>query len=447
MTKRIPAQPLSISHPEIAAEADGWNPSEVSFGSHQKRTWKCQLGHSWSASPNSRTHLKKPTGCPFCSGKNVWTGFNDLATTHPAVSNMASGWDPSKVSAGSGVLMEWKCLEGHFWRNSPHDQIKSDGRCPYCTGYKAWPGFNDLATTHPDLARELVDADPKYIRYGSQKLLTWQCSLGHKYKASPSMRSRPRGCPYCSGHKLLVGFNDLKTTHPEIAAELLEIDPTSVSKGSNKNLQWRCKEGHQWKTTPNNRTSGYDCPYCSGRYVWPGFNDLATTHPKLARELLETDPKTVTFGSVKKLKWKCYEGHIWIAKPNARTANDSGCPTCAKFGFDPNKEGFLYFLEHPDWIMFQIGITNFPKDRIRVHEKNGWRVLEIRGPMDGLLANQWETAILQMLKAKGADLANSKVSGRFDGYSEAWSKGTFQVASITELMSLTEKYEIEKDRK
>jgi hypothetical protein len=46
-----------------------------------------------------------------------------------------------------------------------------------------------------------------------------------------------------------------------------------------------------------------------------------------------------------------------------------------------------------------------------------------------------------MLKAKGADLSNEKIAGKFDGYSEAWSKSTFEVKSIKELMRLTEKYE------
>ena len=46
-----------------------------------------------------------------------------------------------------------------------------------------------------------------------------------------------------------------------------------------------------------------------------------------------------------------------------------------------------------------------------------------------------------MLKAKGADLSNAKIAGKFDGYSEAWSKSTFEVKSIKELMRLTEEFE------
>ncbi len=54
---------------------------------------------------------------------------------------------------------------------------------------------------------------------------------------------------------------------------------------------------------------------------------------------------------------------------------------------------------------------------------------------------QWEITILQMLKAKGADLSNDKIAGNFDGYSEAWSKSTFEVSTIKQLFQLTEEFE------
>jgi hypothetical protein len=91
--------------------------------------------------------------------------------------------------------------------------------------------------------------------------------------------------------------------------------------------------------------------------------------------------------------------------------------------------------------MYQIGITNSPDKRIGSHSKLGWELLELRGPMDGHITAQWETAILRMLKAKGADLSNKEIAGKFDGYSEAWSKSTFPVKSIKELMRFTEEFE------
>lgn len=441
MPSKKEKQPLSVTHPELAKEADGWDPALISSGSHPKRSWKCSLGHNWIASPNSRTHLSYPTDCPYCSGKLAWPGFNDLQTTNPEVSILADGWDPTLERPGSGVKRNWKCKLGHTWIAAPHDQIKSEGRCAYCSGHKAWSGFNDLATTDPELAKELVGEDPQKIRIGSARKCTWQCAKGHQWKTSPGERKRGKGCPFCSGKYLLVGFNDLKTTHPLIANELVGIDASSLSKGSNRRVTWRCSLDHEWVSTPNQRTTGYGCPFCSGRRVWQGFNDLATTHPNLAVELFEFDPTTINQGSVKKVWWKCSLGHKWLATPNNRAGSNSGCPSCFIPGFDPNKSGHLYFLEHSRWEMFQIGITNFPEDRLGSHKKLGWELLELRGPMDGHLTQQWETAILRMLKAKGADLSNSKIAGKFDGYSEAWSKSTFEVKSIKELMKLTEEFE------
>jgi hypothetical protein len=183
-----------------------------------------------------------------------------------------------------------------------------------------------------------------------------------------------------------------------------------------------------------------NCPVCSGDQVLAGFNDLATRHPLIAREADGWDPTTIIAGKTKR-RWKCEEGHAWSASTISRIVSKVGCPTCSKTGFDPNTDGFLYFLKHEKWEMLQIGITNNPDKRVGGHRKIGWEIIEIRGPMDGLLAQSWETSILRMLKAVGADLANSSIVGKFDGYSEAWSISKFNANSISELMKLTEEFE------
>jgi hypothetical protein len=37
-------QPLSVTHPELAKEAVGWDPIEISAGSNKKLEWVCKLG-------------------------------------------------------------------------------------------------------------------------------------------------------------------------------------------------------------------------------------------------------------------------------------------------------------------------------------------------------------------------------------------------------------------
>ena len=88
--------------------------------------------------------------------------------------------------------------------------------------------------------------------------------------------------------------------------------------------------------------------------------------------------------------------------------------------------------------MLQIGITNTPKARMAKHSRLGWEPIEIRGPLDGFVARQWEHDILAVLQAKGVVLGSKKGVGKFDGYTEAWDAGAFRVASLKELMKLVE---------
>jgi len=41
---------LQTTHPELAAEAYGWDPTTVNRGSHSKKAWWCEMGHHFSGS-------------------------------------------------------------------------------------------------------------------------------------------------------------------------------------------------------------------------------------------------------------------------------------------------------------------------------------------------------------------------------------------------------------
>jgi hypothetical protein len=123
-------------------------------------------------------------------------------------------------------------------------------------------GFNDLATTNPELAREAHGWDPKTVIAGSHKSLIWQCKEGHIWQAKSYSRLK-YGCPYCSNQKVLTGFNDLATTNPELAREAHGWDPKTVSAGSGSKLSWICSDGHIWKSIVKSRNLGSNCPSCS----------------------------------------------------------------------------------------------------------------------------------------------------------------------------------------
>ena len=432
---------LATLNPELAKEADGWDASTVFPGTTSMLNWKCKLGHKWTAAGYARN---VGNGCPTCSGKKILIGFNDLASVNPELAKEADGWDPKKYTISNGTRMPWKCRLGHTWRTSIAH--RSGGtKCPVCAGQIVLAGFNDLATLKPNLAKEAYKWDATTTTISSDRIEKWKCPFGHIYTAGVKERTKGRQCAVCAGKQIIVGVNDLATIEPDLAKEAFEWDPITVTRGStSKKQKWKCPKGHIYEATPAARTRNdgkkSGCGICNGKTVLVGYNDLLFIHPEIAKQANGWDPQTVTSHSGKIRSWKCTEGHEWNARVNSRQI--SGCPTCAPGGgFDPNNQSYLYFLSHQQWNMHQIGITNFPDQRLHSHGLLGWDVLELRGPMDGHLTQQWETAILRMLKAKGADLSNAKIAGKFDGYSEAWSKSTFEVNSIKELMRLTEEFE------
>ena len=431
---------LATTNPKIAKQAYGWDPKKILAKHHQKYSWKCSKGHIWEASISAR---KGGSGCLVCTGKQVSVPHNSLSAEYPEIAKQAYLWNPETVTAKSGLRKKWICSKGHIWSSTVANRSSENRQrnCPVCSNQKVLDGFNDLQTTHPELAKEANGWDPRTKIAGSNKKCSWICSKGHTWESVLASRAFGKsGCPFCSGLSVWVGFNDLATTHPQLAKEANGWNPTKVSSGKSKKYSWICVKGHKYEARVDHRASGVsNCHFCSGHKVLKGFNDLKTLNPSLAKEAYKWDPTRFTSGSSIKKKWICEEKHIWTAAIVDRKI--TGCPTCSVSGFDPNADGYLYFLIQEDWEMFQIGITNVPDDRLDRHSRSGWKVLELRGPMDGHLTQQWETAILRMMKANGADLSNRKIAGKFDGYSEAWSKSTFPVKSIKELMRLTEEFE------
>jgi len=294
-------------------------------------------------------------------------------------------------------------------------------------------GFNDLATVKPELVTQVDGWDPTTLTAGSKVKVAWKCEYGHKWKATVKDRSYGYGCPVCAGRAVHVGFNDLASLRPELAAEADGWDPTTLTEFSMKRVRWKCQYGHQWDALVSQRSIGHGCPVCSGHRVLAGFNDLATLRPELAAEADGWDPTTLTEFSAEKVRWKCQYDHRWKAVVASRSSG-RGCPTCAQGGFDPNKPAWLYFIDHFNLQMFQIGITNVPDDRLAVHKRGGWEVIELRGPMDGHYTRQLETDCLHALEKRGAVLGHKAGIEKFDGFSEAWTKRSLKVTSIKQIL-------------
>lgn len=364
---------LFTTHPLVAsqwlyAKNGAIQPKDVFAGSNQKVWWACNKGHEWQASCASRT--TKNTDCPVCSGNVAQAGVNDLLTMRP---ELAAQWDafrnkslrPSDVTPGSGKSVWWLCELGHSWKTLVSSRNNGTG-CPICSGKSVLAGFNDLATTDPQLASEWDlksnPVGPDCFTSGSGKSVWWLCSLNHSWKATIGSRKAGNGCPVCSGQALLTGFNDLATIRPELVAE------------------------------------------------W----DFERNHPVVPSEIIS--------GTMRKFWWMCSEGHSWQA--SGATRMRSNCPSCAAYGFRPGKPALLYFLKHQELFSRKVGIINVGSDRITRFQKNGWTVLYTFQSNNGHLVQALEKDFFVWLR-KTLGLTHHlgpREMGREGGWTETFSQ-------------------------
>lgn len=452
---------LKSLRPDLAAQ---WHPlrngdlspSQVTLGARIRVWWKCDVApdHEWEASVFNRTMPESGTGCAVCAGRVV-VGSTCLATLFPLV---AREWHPSRNLVVTPLMVTpfvtkkvwWLCANGHEWQAAISSRTKGGSACPKCAGKVAITGETDLSTTHPKIANEWHpnkngSLSASNVKAGTNRPVWWMCSKGHEWRSPPYNRALSNtGCPYCAGQLPILGVNDLGTTHPHLVREWHPSKngkrrPEDVMAGTSSKVWWICRHGHEWSARVHSRCIGTSCPVCANKQVLAGFNDLLTTNPELATEWSYEKNKGIGPDGVlpfsgTKVWWTCSFGHEWVSTV-ANRSNGQGCPSCARFGFNPSRDGWLYFLEHPEWKMQQIGISNVIEERLNRHYKNGWELTQLRGPMEGSLTASLERSALRALAKKGAKLGRRGDVGQFDGFTESWPISSLRVSSLDEVIN------------
>lgn len=354
LKKTSPRKPLELSHPMLFRELHptknlGLDKSKVGAGGRDAIWWQCAKGHEFSLSPAAR--VSGNGQCPVCCGTQIVLGINDLGTVDKAIfSELVAGQTGTNtaIHPNSNKKFLWQCKrhENHKYEASVYSRRSGTG-CPYCAGKKILIGQNDLAATHPQLAKEWHPRNsfsPESVMAGSAKKAFWLCKkdVRHEWEASISSRAKGHGCPICSHQKLLVGYNDLASLHPEVArlwhpTKNGELNPRSILGAPRRDFWWQCpiNSNHFWKAPANRLVSqGYGCAVCANKQIVADQNDLASQDPSLAAEwahdLNRIKPTEVTVGSNEPVWWRCknFADHTWKTSPQHRRRGN-GCPVCA----------------------------------------------------------------------------------------------------------------------
>ena len=299
---------------------------------------------------------------------------NSLAVVRP---DLAAEWHPTKngllrpdqIHAQSNKMVWW--LKEYYdeeknetfyfeWQCKVNNRYHGDC-CGFLTGKRVLLGYNDLASNYPDLAKQWSPKNklkPTQVSCHSQKKILWVIeyfdpilnkTFNLEWVSSVSDRVNGNGCPYLSGKKLLVGFNDLGTRYPEIAKEWNYkknngLTPQDFMSASSKKVYWihhhkdlitEEEFDFEWIDSIAHRTiDKRGCPILSGHQIHVGYNDLASRFPKLAKQL---DPNknhgieatNILQSTAKKLYWKCPHCGISFERSVVNmTKRTPKCPNC-----------------------------------------------------------------------------------------------------------------------
>lgn len=205
------------------------------------------------------------------------------------------------------------------------------------------PTGDNIITPQNYLAVLTHQATPTPVTAAKRSIATI-CRAGHRTNRIPQVLSKHAAlgtdnCPICENREILVGFNDMGTTHPWLAREFHPTlnaphTPQTVFGGSPTLFWWRCKKGHEFPATASNRTAAHSgCPVCLNRTIVPTINDLPTLFPHLAVQwhpTMNTEPlEGIAPGSNYNAWWTCPKEHLFQKRVGERTRG-ANCHHCKK---------------------------------------------------------------------------------------------------------------------
>lgn len=125
--------------------------------------------------------------------------------------------------------------------------------------------IRDFLKIHPEYYSMKNEIEMNKINSGKKYYFIGKC--GHEFLSLPTnvFVNNELHCPVCSGRIVLVGFNDLWTTNPELASRLKNSnDGYKYTVGSNKQVEWECPDCGNiiWKSPSKMNQSLSFCQRC-----------------------------------------------------------------------------------------------------------------------------------------------------------------------------------------
>ena len=293
---------------QIAKERKGLCLSTEYLRSNSHLSWECHKGHQWKATPASIKHAL--SWCPKCTGR-ARLEIEEIKS----LAREKGGECLSKEYINSKSHLLWRCNKGHEWKAAPGG-IRGGSWCPECVGVKRLT----IETAREAARKKGGECLSKAYKNKTSKL-KWRCELGHEWKAAlDQVKNAGSWCPQCAGKKphTIKHFQELATSR---GGKIL----SKKYLGLKIKHKWKCSVGHEWEAAPGNiKYQNQWCPECGGRkkLTIELMEQIAESKGGLCLSKKYINQKT-------KLKWRCSEGHEWIAAPANIHNQNQWCPECS----------------------------------------------------------------------------------------------------------------------
>ena len=332
---------------------------------------KCPDGYEYSTSIEKWNMGRR---CAHCNGSAKFTQ-EFIASEYAKV-----GYTLKSVYKNANSKNTIECDKGHIYESS-YTVLRTGHFCPYCNGGIALS--QDVVSSV--LSKEGYTLASEYVNNHTH--FSFICPNSHQGSMSFMAWRIGVRCLDCQG----INRYDAD----KVKAILKSEEYTLLGDYVKYHIPFRfvCPKKHEGSMYLSQWNNGFRCMTCQGknRYDTDKIKAiLGTEDYRLLSEYKNYETK---------LKIQCPNNHLYETSFMVWYMG-SRCPSCATYGFNPEKPGILYYIKFHTKVgdLYKIGITNLSIEARFSKEKTPYTIIGQQHFPYGRLAQEKETQILNDYK-------------------------------------------------
>jgi len=320
----------------------------------------CRKHGVFQITPNS--HISKKTGCSKCSGNYNFTNDEIIKQFKIVHGNRYDYSEVKYVSSHKKVKILCK-VHGYFKQSPSHH--KKGGNCPRCVGGVPL-SQDEMINSFKKIHGNRYDySKVKYVNALTKIIII--CKKHGDFLIRPSIHNRGGGCYLCGredvSRKAIRKTEDVIKDFKKIHGNKYDYSKVNYI-GNDKYVTIICKIHGEFNQWPANHLMGSGCGKCAGKNR---TTSEAIRNFKLIHENKYDYSKFKYITGSEKGVIICKQ-HGEFKSNYFNHVRGKGCSSCADYGYNPDKKGFLYlhwiFTDNNEAI--KIGKTNNINQRLKI---------------------------------------------------------------------------------